>query len=158
MPVHIQRHCKAVAKKADILAVKLAAQGIFLDREKLRAAALIHDVCKEQSDHATAGANWATQHGYPEIGAIIACHHWLSKEQENIISEESVLYLADKLVRETQEVSLEERFSASLEKCKGNAALKAHELRYAQAKRVEQLIMEVIDAHFTENPQKEVTA
>jgi len=161
MPYHIQRHCAAVAKKADALAADLAACGIVLNREKLRVAALVHDVCREQKDHAAAGAVWAVQRGCPEIGKIIACHHWLSETQEKMISEETVLYLADKLVKEDCEVSLEERFSASLGKCRTEIAQQAHKLRYEQAKRVEQLIMSAITkpgAYNIENNQERVTA
>jgi hypothetical protein len=46
------------------------------------------------------------------------------------IDEAAVVYLADKLVVNTEEVTLEERFARSREKCRDEAARLAHEKRF----------------------------
>ena len=144
-PLPVQRHCLAVARQADRLASLLEARGIPLCRERLWAAAMLHDVARAERHHAAVGAAWLSELGYPEISEAIACHHWLSETQTRQISEASVLYLADKLTSEDRAVSLEARFSGSLQKCLSEAGREMHRRRYAQARQVERLIMEAIE-------------
>ena len=141
-PDRVCAHCRAVAEKADLIARQLAGLGLPLDREALYAAALLHDIARAEPDHAATGACWLTRLGYPEIGALIASHHDLGEDQEKTISEAAVLYLADKLVEECREVTIDERFLRSLYKCRTETARAAHLRRYHQAKRVEQLILD----------------
>lgn len=143
-PERVRLHCYAVARKADDLADKLEEKGWILNRELLHMAAVLHDVARTEKDHAVAGAAWVTQQGYPEVGEIIACHHWLNRDQEKVISEKTVLYLVDKLVQEDREVSIEERFSGSIAKCDTEEARALHRYRYEQAKQVERMILDAI--------------
>lgn len=143
-PLPVRRHCLAVARQADQLAEELEVRGILLCRKTLWAAALLHDVARAEPQHAETGGAWLTQLGYPEIGGLIACHHWLSEAQAERISEASVLYLADKLTAEDRQVSLEARFSQSLRKCQTEDGREMHRRQYDQAKRVEGLIIGAI--------------
>ena len=78
--------------------------------------------------------------GYPEVANLIASHHDLDVEQEPEITEATVLYLADKLIQEDREVSLERRFAASAKRAVSHEAEEAHLRRYHQAQRVAQQI------------------
>lgn len=133
----IIRHGFAVAEKAEALADKAAKAGVFLNRENLRAAALLHDIARARPNHPTVGAEWLHRLGYPEIGEIIACHHDLDTEQERQISEMTILYLADKLVQDDREVTLETRFSGRGSRFTTEEAMLACTRRYEQAQRVE---------------------
>ena len=131
VPEHIKRHCRAVARKADEIAARLP-EGL-VDRGKLHAAAMLHDLARLQKDHAAAGAEILAELGYGEISAWVAVHHELACTEETVASEEVILYLADKLIREDREVTLEERFSESGKKCRTPEAMAKHRMRYAAA-------------------------
>ena len=153
-PEPVIAHCKAVCKQALILARQLNAVGCGLDEEMIRSAALLHDVARLKPHHARAGAALLVREGYPQVAEIVRKHHNLLAELElpghqqpcNMIfdgkpSETEVVYFADKLVKETQTVTLEERFAYSRRKCEKQSdiqvALKFHEKRYQEAKNVE---------------------
>ncbi len=134
LPEEIRAHCRKVADKAMQLA-----QGFPVDQDKLYAAALLHDLCRREPDHAQRGAQQLAVLGYPETGALIRSHHDL-EPRADIVTEAEILFLADKLVLEDREVSLEERFEASRNRISSPEALEAHDRRYRQAKRLEQMI------------------
>lgn len=136
-PERVQRHCEAVANKAVELARDL---GPGMDLTRLRTAALLHDIARTEPDHAAVGAEWLTKLGYPELAVLVAGHHELSQQQEAELSEAAVLYLADKLIQEDREVTLERRFAESLEKVTTWAGRQVHTRRYQQAKRVARLL------------------
>lgn len=131
LPVKIRDHCKAVAQKALQLA-----QGRRINRTELYAAALLHDICRQQKNHAQVGAQWVTMLGYPRIGTMIASHHDPGDEA-HMTEETMLLYMADKLIYEEREVTLEERFAISRKKTVSAEAMEAHERRYMQAKRIQ---------------------
>ena len=138
VPNPVRRHCEAVADKAQQLAERLhrAAGEPILDESALRMAALLHDMARTEKQHPHAAAAWLERLGYSRLGQIIACHHDLPPEQEEHITEATILYLADKLVEEAREVNLHRRFSARLERLEG-AARAACLARYEQAVRVQ---------------------
>ncbi len=126
-------HCRAVAELAEELRGALAEKGLVLDRETLRTAALLHDIARDQPEHPALGALWLEELGYPEAAACIRQHH---DPDSTELSEASLLYLADKAVRGSERVSIEERFAASLIKCKTPEALAAHQRRLAAAREI----------------------
>ena len=65
---------------------------------------------------------------------MIALHHDFEGDSLN---EAALLFLADKYIRGTERVSLEERFAASADRCTDEEARAAHERRYQAAKRLE---------------------
>lgn len=130
-PPHIGAHCRAVCEKALHLTVQA---GIPADLGLLRSACLLHDLARAgRRDHAIAAAELLTRRGYPVLAGIIAQHHDLSPDAP---VEAELLYLADKLIQETDEVSLCARFSASREKCTTPEALEHWRRRYDDALRV----------------------
>ena len=126
-------HCRAVAELADELRGALAEKGLVLDRETLRAAALLHDIARDQLEHAALGALWLRELGYPEVPDCVRQHH---DPDSTALGEAALLYLADKAVRGGERVSVEERFAASLGKCKTPEALAAHRRRLEAAREI----------------------
>ena len=123
-------HCRAVANLADSLCAALAENGLRLDAAAIHRAALLHDLARSEPDHAALGALWLHQLGYETIAGLVRQHHDPDSAELN---EAGLLYLADKCVRGSRRVSLEERFSASLRKCRTPQALAAHRRRYELA-------------------------
>lgn len=127
-PEPVRQHGQAVAQMALRLAERC---GAVVDGELLQCACLLHDLARtEGRKHAEAGAAVLNAAGYPALADAVAQHHDL---QPGAGTEAELLYLADKLVRGTQSISLEERFAASREKCKTPEALEVWERRRDQA-------------------------
>ena len=133
-PEPVIAHCRAVAEEALRLADRLPAGEPAPDRSLLYAAALLHDVARTEARHAETGADWVRALGYPELADVIALHHDFEGESLN---EAALLFLADKYIRGTERVSLDERFAASADRCTDEEARCAHERRYQAAKRLE---------------------
>ena len=74
----------------------------------------------------------------PDVADVIAQHHECDGD---VLNEASVLYLADKYIRDTRRVTLEDRFSASGVKCETEEAKAAHARRYQAAINIEKLIV-----------------
>lgn len=126
-PAAVIAHGEAVARCALELAAQMSCP---VDHALLEAACRLHDIARNQPDHARAGADILAREGYPEVGALAALHHDLP---ETASTEAALLYLADKLVRGTERVSLEQRFAASREKCRTPEALAAWQRRRDRA-------------------------
>ena len=47
MPDHIRAHCRAVSRECEKIQESLASAGHLLSQEELRAAALLHDLCRQ---------------------------------------------------------------------------------------------------------------
>ena len=94
-----------------------------LDRELIRAAALLHDITKTRSfstqeDHAETGARLIADLGYPEVAGIVGQHVRLnrySSASATPVDAEIVNY-ADKRVLHDSIVPLSERMGYILEK------------------------------------------
>ena len=135
-PAPVIDHCRAVAKESMRLADQ-AADRVFLDRELLLAAALLHDVVRDLPDHAACAARGIKALGYPDVAEVIAQHHDLPSAELN---EAAVLYLADKYIQGTERVTLEQRFGASEGKCLTDEARAAHAQRFETAKQIENIL------------------
>ena len=124
-------HCRAVAALADELCAKLTEKEILFDSEAVHAAALLHDIAKGEHDHAAAGGLWLKELEYPALAEIVRQH---TEPDSDAFNEAGLVFLADKLVRGSERVALEERFGASLAKCKTPEACAAHARRFALAR------------------------
>ena len=136
-PEPVMAHCRAVAEKTLQLADLAEAVGAAPDRRLLFSAAMLHDIARTEADHAAVGAAWLRTLGYPEVADLIAKHHDLEAEG---LDEAALLYLADKYLQGEREVTLDERFARSRERCAGEEALQAHARRRETAKRIETML------------------
>lgn len=107
----IIEHGQAVAQAAQEIADELAVAGHLLNHALLRSAALLHDVARQNKDHATCGADWLRQLGYPAVAQVVAAHMDLPEEAIEQLDERAILYIADKLVIGNRRVQLDERFA-----------------------------------------------
>jgi putative nucleotidyltransferase with HDIG domain len=137
-PQPIIDHCYAVAFKAAEISSSFVKLGIGINGDLVYIAALLHDIAKGRARHAQTGADWLRAEGYPKVADIITVHEDLPEPAA--LDEAAVVYLADKLIMGTAEVSLEERFIHSMERCRDEAARSAHEKRFRQALRLREQI------------------
>ena len=125
------------------LVFKIAATGIIvavLNQQLIRSGALLHDIARLQKHHTKTGGDLFLQLGYPEISQIISQHHGL---KETKLDETAIVFLADKLIEETQRVSIEKRFADNLHKCKSPEAMKSHERQLKQARALQDMIQSI---------------
>jgi len=110
LPAHIIRHSAEVAYLALEIAFELLTKGMYLDTGLIEAAALLHDISRLEKDHAAAGAQYVNDKSYPAPASVIAVHIDLPDEDGDILTEKSIVYLADKLILEDKRVYLKNRY------------------------------------------------
>lgn len=110
-PEPTRRHARAVTRLAIGIAGRLAAAGVALDLDLVRAGALLHDIAKGTADHAAVGARHVEAFGFPEAARIVAGHMEMAFLPGDLIDERVVVLLADKLVGGERQVTLAERFA-----------------------------------------------
>jgi uncharacterized protein len=116
VPENVLRHSLIVCTVALILCRELNRRGEGLDRAKVQAAALLHDIAKMESlktgeSHSRIGAQWLAGLGFEEVGEIVRQHVVLDDNgSTDRITETQLVHYADKRVKHTEVVSLAERF------------------------------------------------
>ncbi|MDR3370927.1 DVU_1551 family NTP transferase [Rhodoferax sp.] len=136
VPEPICRHGRAVAEIAEALTNRLNTHGLTIDPDLVRAASLLHDIAKGQPAHAMVGAAIVTELGFPEVANIIRQHMDMNFDG-GAPREASIVFLADKLVKEDHCVSLEERFRPAFERFVNQPqALRGATRKYATARAI----------------------
>ncbi len=140
-------HSRRVAELAYRLAVLVNKAGYGLHLDLLVAAGLLHDLARNQADHAHRAADFLVQWGYPQVADVVASHMDIRLEPEQPLDEAQLLYLADKLVQESDIVPLCERWESCCERFAGQPeALEAARRRLGDAMTIQQRVEAVLSA------------
>jgi len=107
----IQDHCRTVAAVAEKLATALNRAGNPINLGLLAAAALLHDLARNQPDHAKAGEFILKEMGFPAVADIVGAHTDITLDEDRAVQASEILYLADKSVQGERIVSITERFA-----------------------------------------------
>lgn len=113
VPEKVVAHSAMVAEVARFLAVHLNLAGLSLNIPLILAAGKLHDIARDQPNHAEAGARILSKMGYPRVGEVVSKHTDIHSRGRSV-DEADLIYLADKYVEEDSPVSLEERFGKAL--------------------------------------------
>lgn len=136
MPDHIQDHSRLVCRVALLLTDGLISAGVPLNRDLVRASAMLHDITKPRSfstgeNHAKTGGEYLEAMGCPEVGSIIRQHvvldHYFAADCPD---EAEVVNYADKRVLHDRVVSLDDRMEYILQ-------------RYAKTPERQQLLQQI---------------
>ena len=122
----LMAHCRAVAEQAVRLCDAVHQKGLSLDRELIWRAALLHDLAKGRPHHPALGALWLAELGYPDEAALVRQHN---EPEAPGLTEAAIVFLADKTVRGSGTVTIEDRFAATRERCRTEDARAAHSRR-----------------------------
>ena len=114
--LRIWEHSHLVAGFALALTRQLNQVGAHLDEALVLSSAMLHDLAKTQKDHAHVGARMVEAKGYPRVAEIIAVHMDIVMQDQAPITEAEVVYLADKLTKDSRRVTMAERFMMAQEK------------------------------------------
>ncbi len=123
-PDHVVRHCCAVSATAQAVADALLPSAPSLDIGLVSAAGLLHDMARTSGRHDLVGEALLSNLGLRRLAAIVGAHMVLPADllESSDLTEEHLVYLADKLVDEDQVVGLEERTSRALRKARDSGA------------------------------------
>jgi CTP:molybdopterin cytidylyltransferase MocA len=132
-PTAVIRHGKMVATLAGNIALALNRSGLSLNVRWVESAGLLHDMAKNKYNHARYGSKILKSMGYGRVAESISQHMDLEFSATSPINETAVLFLADKMIRQDQFVSIEERFAATRLKYPRNQAI---EQRFSTAKTI----------------------
>jgi putative nucleotidyltransferase with HDIG domain len=119
---NIVAHSLQVCRVATSLLDHLKFKGINLDRQLVRAAALLHDITKTRSfkteeNHALTGGQYLIDSGYAEVGNLVRQHVRLDEYSEDkCLTEAEIINYADKRVLHDRIVPLDERMNYIIEK------------------------------------------
>ena len=97
------------------MAKKLIEHGYFLDILLCESAGALHDIKRLEKMHAESGAEYLKSLGYDAVSDIVQCH----MTSENLpldFDERTIVFLADKLMREREFVTPDVRYAPALEK------------------------------------------
>lgn len=97
----IKAHCMAVERLVSTLA-EMITPHLCLNMERLKAAALLHDIARKQPHHGPAGAALLHAVGFDGITPLVASHMDIHVDPHAPLTESELLFFADKLVQETQ--------------------------------------------------------
>ncbi|PKM49282.1 MAG: phosphohydrolase [Firmicutes bacterium HGW-Firmicutes-7] len=137
VPDHIIKHCKTVERLARDIYEHVHKAGFEFNKEELLAAALLHDLVRQQKNHAIVGARILSEMGYRNIGAMIGTHMDIEVLDDDHLSASEILYLADKLVNEDQIEPLNHRLNQCLmKKGNNNEAIERINQRFSSAKTI----------------------
>ncbi len=89
----------------------------------ITAAALLHDIAKGQPDHAAAGAEILRTAGYPAVADIVEAHNDLEFPDGGTATEKEIVFIADKLVKGDQMVTVVYIYDNKINKCADNPNL-----------------------------------
>jgi uncharacterized protein len=130
MMEHIVAHSLQVCRVSLLIADHLDPPGV--NRELIRAAALLHDITKTRSfktqeDHAETGARLLAGLDYPEVGRIVGQHVRLERYFSSTApTEAEILNYADKRVLHDRIAPLSERMGYIIEKYGRSPEWKRH--------------------------------
>jgi len=103
-------HMNAVADAAFRIGQALTDCGEDLDLELLYAAAVLHDIKRDNKNHAKISHDFLKKLGYNKISDIVLEHMDIVDISDDIVSEKEILYLADKMVKNNKVVGICCRF------------------------------------------------
>ncbi len=160
VPLEIIEHCKAVAFIAYEIGTIVMKKGYSIDLNKIKSAALLHDIGRMEKKHEEVGAQILRSFGYNEIADIVRVHMNISFDIKlnSKLTEDEIVFLADKLVLGKNRVSLKERFNRSTKKYKNNPEIiKNINLKYENCKTIINKITKITGEDFLYEEKKHLS-
>ncbi len=134
---NIVAHCREVARLSCFMGRALRDTESPVDSDLIVAAGLLHDLARDQSDHAAVGTAMLRDMDYPAVADVVETHMDIRVPDEGLFSSREILYLADKLVDGDQIISLENKFKDKMSRYEGNSnAQEAITQRFANAVKI----------------------
>jgi CTP:molybdopterin cytidylyltransferase MocA len=120
MPPRGLAHGLATARVAVAIGRRLQQHGHDLDLDVIFNAAVLHDIAKGKNPHELRGGQLLKKVGLGGLADIVAAHRDIAPPVMGSLGEKEVVGLADKLVRGSQPVTVQERFAEKLHRYGAN--------------------------------------
>jgi rubredoxin len=115
MPEKGLAHGHMVGEVAGILCeAVIHHSGRELSPHTCRVCGLLHDIAKGQPHHEATGATWLQELGFDRAAEIVAAHKDMDWTPEKGVGERELVHLADKLVRGSRMIGIDQRFAEKL--------------------------------------------
>lgn len=137
LPDNVVSHMKKVAEYSRKILNETDPKCERFDHELVTKAALVHDVARLQPNHAICGARILRREGFYDVADLVEAHHGIQINEDGPLTEEEILFYADKRVLEDKVVTLEERFTESRKKCRTDEAKRNHAALHRKAELIE---------------------
>lgn len=115
-PPNVQAHTEAVAEVALRMAQALNRRGLGLDSELCRSGAYLHDLNRLEPDHSRVAAAHLQALGYDALAAVVAAHDRKLTLTPHMFTEANIVFVADKLIKESTLVKIERRYEGALKR------------------------------------------
>lgn len=122
-PQNVQAHTSAVAEVALRMARVLNQYGYALDSELCRSGGLLHDLNRVEEDHSWVAAQNLKALGYHALASVVAAHDRELVLRPHMFTEANIVFVADKLVKETTLVSIKRRYAGALKRFPPHTAI-----------------------------------
>jgi molybdenum cofactor cytidylyltransferase len=147
----VQAHCCMVASVACKLVDLLGNAGVNLNDNLVRAASLLHDIRRNEKNHASVGAVFLRASGYDQVADIVASHMDIEDRDNPIPTEAEIVYLADKFVIGKEYVPLEKRFAVAAARHDGDEkALSSIWRRRDRAEKIKKKVEHILGCNLEE--------
>jgi molybdenum cofactor cytidylyltransferase len=112
------RHCEAVAAVGTAVAEAIPPHAPTIDVQLVRSGCLLHDIAKGSRRHAATAQILMERLGLPWLGEVVGAHMVIPSEHlaASQVTEEQIVYVADKLVVKDGVAGIDERERRSLHK------------------------------------------
>ena len=114
LPEHIRAHCRAVGELAARMAERLIFCGRCLDVELCRSGGYLHDIRRLEKNHGPAGGAYLRSLGYDALAAVVEEHMKLKDPETAELGESVIVFLADKLIKETERIDPIRRYAKAV--------------------------------------------
>ena len=115
-PPNVRAHCAAVAEVALRMARALNRQGFGLDSVLCCSGGKLHDLNRLEPCHSEVAAANLRALGYETLATVVGAHDRELKLEPQLFSEANIVFVADKLVKETTLVKIERRYEGALKR------------------------------------------
>jgi len=150
MPENIIAHCLKVSEVSINILGSLESSGYKLNKEALEAAALLHDIARKEKNHALAGEKILKEIGYEYVGYIISTHMDIDVDENGKVTENEILYLSDKLVKDDKIIPIKERMKQCIDAYRYDAEAQRKILcRFENAEKIIKKIEKITGKGFT---------
>jgi CTP:molybdopterin cytidylyltransferase MocA len=115
-PANVHEHTRAVAEVALRMARVLNRLHYGLDTELCRSGGELHDLNRLEPDHSQVAAAHLRELGYDALATVVAAHDRELRLTPHVFTETNLVFVADKLVKNTTLVSVERRYRGALKR------------------------------------------
>jgi len=115
-PSNVQDHTRAVAQVALRMARFLNPLGFGLESELCRSGGLLHDLNRTEPNHSQVAASNLRELGYEALAWVVGTHDQELSFKPTPFTEANIVFIADKLVKDTTLINIEDRYAGALKK------------------------------------------